>query len=106
MVNDRYHTLPPERLYLAHLAPYLREMEDGMEAELKRLEAENEEMVEGIHGQGEEVERLVAGLEAVIADLENANGVMGARVEEGGGIGNEALEVDQELRVVTKEARL
>ncbi|KAL9596949.1 MAG: hypothetical protein Q9219_005460 [cf. Caloplaca sp. 3 TL-2023] len=70
------HTLPPERLYLAHLGPYLLQAEDELTSELKRLQSDNEELVESIQGQREEAEQLVAGLEAFITDLERANDVM------------------------------
>ena len=48
-----------------------------------------------MEGQKDEVERLVSGLEAVIRDLEEANGVMEGVVE-GGEVGRETLEVEGE----------
>ena len=99
------HTLPPERLYLAHLAPYLRETEKELEAELKTLQAENEEMVEEIRAQGQEVESLVGGLESVIADLEGANEAMGGVVE-GGEMSSEVLKIEEELKTTGRDAKL
>lgn len=99
------HTLPPERLYLAHLAPYLRETEKGLEAELKALKTENEEMVEEIRAQSQEVEKIFEGLESVIADLEGANEAMGGVVE-GGEMRNEVLEIEEELKGAGRDAKL
>lgn len=82
MDRCRPHTLPPTRLYLAHLAPYLAETEIELQAELKQIEAENENLAQGLQGQRDEVERLVAGLETVVRDLEAANEVMDGVVEE------------------------
>ncbi|KAI4187906.1 MAG: hypothetical protein LQ346_005417 [Caloplaca aetnensis] len=99
------HTLPPERLFLAHLAPYLKQTESELESELKRLQFENEELVEGIQGQREEAEQLVGGLEALIEDLERANDIMGNEVD-GNGVRKEVAGVEQELRAAGREAKL
>ena len=99
------HNLPPERLYLAHLAPYLRETEKQLEAELKALQAENEDMVEEIRAQGQEVERLLGGVEGVIADLEGANEAMGGVVE-GDEIKREVLKIEEELKGTGRGAKL
>ncbi|KAL8941196.1 MAG: hypothetical protein Q9211_001910 [Gyalolechia sp. 1 TL-2023] len=99
------HTLAPERLYLAHLAPYLRQTEHELESELKRLQFENEELVEGVQGQREEAERLVGGLEAFIADLERANEMMSNEVD-GSGVKREIVDIEHELRAAGREAKL
>ncbi|KAL8807760.1 MAG: hypothetical protein Q9223_004283 [Gallowayella weberi] len=87
-VKEPPHTLPPERLFLAHLAPYLTQTETELDAELKRLQSENEELMDGIQSQREERERLVGGLEAFIVDLERANEIMGSELD-GNGVGKE-----------------
>ncbi|KAL8672286.1 MAG: hypothetical protein Q9224_007586 [Gallowayella concinna] len=91
-VKEPPHTLPPERLFLAHLAPYLTQTEKELDVELKRLQSENEELVDGIQSQREERERLVGGLEIFIADLERANEVMSSEVE-GNGVRKEIAEI-------------
>ena len=88
--------LPPQSLYLAHLAPYLVTTQAQLGSELLAVQAENEQLAKGIDGQKDEVERLVSGLEAVIADLEGANAVMGRQVESGD-VRREAMEVESEL---------
>lgn len=102
---NRPHTLPPERLFLAHLAPYLAQTETELDGELKRLQAENEELVDGIQGQQEETERLVGGLETFIADLERANEVMGSEID-GNGVKRETADIEQEFRTAGREAKL
>ena len=88
--------MPPQQLYLAHLAPYLEETRTKLEAEMTQLQEENEILMKGIQGQEEEVERIVGGLEAVINDMEDAHGIM----EEALGdreARTEAREVDAEI---------
>lgn len=98
----RPHTLPPEPLFLAHLAPYLATAEWELEAELREVQAENEVLARGVEGQREVVEGLVRGLEAVVRDLEGANRAMG-EVVEGGGMRMETGEMEEELRVGGRE---
>ena len=92
----RPHTLDPQSLYLAHLSPYLHQVQQELQAKLGETQAQNEQLAKGIESQREEVERLVGGLEAVMSDLEGANTVMGKAVEEGQ-IKREILDVDGEL---------
>lgn len=87
------------------MAPYLQQTEGGLEDELKRLQFENEELVEGIQGQREEAEHLIGGLEAFMADLDRANGIMGREVD-GNGVKKEVADVEQELRAAGREAKL
>ena len=101
----RPHQLPPERLYLAHLAPYLQQTELELDTELKRLQSENEDLIEGIQGQREEAEALIDGLEAVMTDLEAANAIMDDEVEKND-IKMEVMETEKELRVAGRDAKL
>ena len=69
------------------------------------MQAENERLAKGIESQSDEVERLVSGLEAVIADLEGANGVMN-EVVEGEEVRREAMEVESEIGGMARGSRL
>ncbi|KAL8798458.1 MAG: hypothetical protein Q9182_006638 [Xanthomendoza sp. 2 TL-2023] len=91
-VREPPHTLPPERLFLAHLAPYLTQTETELNAELKRLQSENEELMDGIQSQRQERERLVGGLEFFIVDLERANEIMNSEVD-GNGVRKELADI-------------
>ncbi|KAL8778922.1 MAG: hypothetical protein Q9203_001605 [Teloschistes exilis] len=104
-IREPPHTLPPERLYLAHLAPYLQRTEMELDGELKRLQSENEELVDSIQAQREETEILVGNLERFIADLERANELMNKEME-GNGIKKELADVEQEMQAVGREAKL
>ncbi|MCJ1458719.1 hypothetical protein MMC28_009093 [Mycoblastus sanguinarius] len=99
------HTLPPRSLYLAHLAPYLASTQSQLEGELQTLQAKNVQLAKGVDAQSDEVERLVSGLEALIADLEGANAVM-SEVVEGGGVKKEAMEVENEVGERSRGSRL
>lgn len=70
------HTLPPQQLYLAHLAPYLAATETQLLSSLSTTQAENSELALLIHSQWEQAERLLSGFEKVISDLEAANEIM------------------------------
>ncbi|MCJ1402712.1 hypothetical protein MMC11_005933 [Xylographa trunciseda] len=71
------HLLPPLDLYNAHLAPQLAPLHADLDERLRSTRTRNEELVGLIRKQREEVERLVGGLEAVVGDLEGANGAVG-----------------------------
>lgn len=72
---------------------------------MRTVQAENEQLAKGVERQRDEVERLVSGVEAVIADLEGANAVMGGVVE-GGEIKREAMEVESGIGGRMRESRL
>lgn len=76
-----------------------------MEDELKRLQSENEELLDGIQGQQEETEQLVGGLERFVADLERANEIMGNEVD-GHGVKKEIADIEQDFRAAGREAKL
>ena len=97
--------LPPQSLYLAHLAPYLASTQSQLETELRAVQAENEQLVKGVEIQRDEVERLVSGLEAVIADLEGANSAL-SDIVEGGEVRKEAMEIDDEVGGRARGSRL
>ena len=99
------HTLPPQSLYLAHLAPYLASTQSQLETKLQSVQVENEQLAKGVERQRDEVERLVSGLEAVIADLEGANSAMSDAIE-GSEIRKEAMELDGESGVRARGSRL
>lgn len=92
----RPHTLPPQQLYLAHLAPYLTSTQRTIEEQMQQLEEDNLRMVKEVEAQRAEVERLVGGLEGVIRDLEGANEVLGDVVADGS-LRKEAGDVDVEM---------
>ena len=97
--------LPPQSLYLAHLAPYLASTQAQLETELQAIQVENEQLAKGVERQRDEVERLVSGLEAVVADLEGANGTM-SDVVESSGLKKEAMEMDGEIGARARGSRL
>ena len=92
----RMHEIPPQQLFLAHLTPYLNETRTKLEAEMVQSQDENERLMKDIHGQEEEVESIINGLEAAIRDLEGANEAMEDAVEKGD-VKSEAREVDREI---------
>lgn len=105
IVGYRPHTLDPQSLYLAHLSPYLQQVQRELNAKLQETEAQNEYLVLEIQKQREEVERIVRGLETVVRDLEGANGVLESAVVDGNMKG-EIVEVDGEVRGLGRDTKL
>ena len=104
--SHRPHTLPPQSLYLAHLAPYLAATQAQLSTQLQTLQAENARLAQGVEGQRDEVERLDGGLEALMADLEGANAVMGEAVVGGEEMRREAVEMETEKGGRERASRL
>ncbi|KAF2837893.1 Nnf1-domain-containing protein [Patellaria atrata CBS 101060] len=71
------HTLPPEPLYSAHLAPFLTSTTTGLKAELNNTQNANLELFGTIQEQRKELDAFVSSLEAVVKDLERAGGMLG-----------------------------
>ncbi len=95
----RPHTLPPQALYLAHLAPHLAQAQSTLNAKLQTTQSQNAQLMEKITEQRGEIERLVGGLEGLVRDLEEAKDAVGA-VFEDGELVREVLDIDGELRTV------
>jgi len=70
-----------------------------LNAKLQTTQSQNAQLVEKIGDQRAEIQRLVAGLEAVVRDLESAKEAVGGAVGDGE-LGREVLDVDKELKVV------
>ncbi|PYH98372.1 MIND kinetochore complex component Nnf1 [Aspergillus ellipticus CBS 707.79] len=66
------HMLSPEELYRAHLLPHLMETQAKLDARIGSVQVENEELAGKVQEQRAEMERLLSGLEAVVADVEGA----------------------------------
>ncbi|MCJ1486642.1 hypothetical protein MMC06_006820 [Schaereria dolodes] len=99
------HTLLPEQLYLAHLSPYLQQTQKVLEERLRNTRVQNEELVQVTQQQREEIEQLIGGLEGVVRDLEGANEAMDGVLRDGE-MKREVSEVEHEIRIVGREAKL
>ncbi|KAL1999552.1 hypothetical protein VTN02DRAFT_4363 [Thermoascus thermophilus] len=91
------HTLGAEDLYRAHLAPYLQEAQAGLHAKIEAAQAQNAELVGKIQRQRGEIEALLSGLEAVVADLEGA-AAAATQFSREHGLRQEAVRMDEEVR--------
>lgn len=76
-VWTRLHALSAEELFGAHLAPFLQEATQILEARLQSSQEENRRLMEQVMEQRREVERMVQGLEAVVKDVEGSVAVLG-----------------------------
>ena len=88
--------MPPETLFLAHLAPHLAATQEVLATKLQAMQGANEELVQQILAQRREIEGLVAGLEDAVRDLEGANEAMEG-VFGGGEVRREVWEMEGEL---------
>lgn len=66
------HTLPAADLLNAHLSPFLIDQQTALSGALSMIQSNNETLVATITSQRVEMENLVAGLEAVVRDLEKS----------------------------------
>ena len=73
--------MAPEDLLAAHLAPQLAPLQAELEAELHAVQERNAQLAEAVSARRMEIERIVAGLEAAVADIEDANGVLDEAVD-------------------------
>ena len=92
---NRPHTFDPQSLYLAHLSPYLQQVQHELEQKIEETQTRNQSLGKEMLRQRDEVENMVGGLESVIRDLESANQVLGECTGEG--MEKEILEMDAEL---------
>lgn len=91
------HTLGAEELYRAHLAPYLHEAQSSLNAKIEAAQSQNAELVEKIQQQRKEIESLLSGLEAVVADLEGAAGAA-TQFSKENSLRQEAIQMDEEVK--------
>ena len=66
------HELDGDELYRAWLSPSLVETQKTLQARLEESQQNNQQVVKEITKQREEIERLVAGLETMVGDMESS----------------------------------
>ncbi len=71
------HLQSPEKLLEAHLIGTLESARGKLNAREQTLLGENARLFEGVKGQWAEIESLARGVEALVGDLEGANGMFG-----------------------------
>ena len=90
------HTLGAEELYNAHLTPYLEEAQAALNNKLEATAAENGELAQTVQAQRLEIERLLAHLESVVGDIEDA-AKAATQFSEENHIREDALQMDEEV---------
>lgn len=91
------HTLPANALYLAHLAPSLREQKAALDSQLQTAQSENARLLDSVLQQRREIETLVGSFETVIADVNAANAVLPS--EDMIALTEDAVMLDSDLRM-------
>ncbi|KAL4996295.1 Nnf1-domain-containing protein [Aspergillus recurvatus] len=96
------HTLPPDELFRAHLTPQLENAKAVLDGKIQATEAENLELAQRVQAQRAEIERLLAGLETVVADVE---GAAAAATEYGSknNLRKEAMRMDEEIKAMSEQ---
>lgn len=94
---SRSHTLPPQTLYLSHLAPQLREYSADIKTRQDAVQNENVELLARVQQQRRDISALVAGLENVVADLDAS--VAALKPEEINELREEVREADEGMRM-------
>ncbi|KAL4927795.1 putative cAMP receptor-like protein [Aspergillus undulatus] len=91
------HTLPPDELFRAHLTPQLEKTKELLDGKIQSTEAQNVELAQRVQAQRAEIERLLAGLEMVVADVEGA-AVAATEYGNENNLRKEALQMDEEVK--------
>lgn len=93
------HTLGADQLYTAHLTPFLQSAATELQGRLDTTQQENHGTMQTIEMQRAEIERLVAGLEGVVKDVEGSISALTAHDPGNGvaGLRDEAWKMEQEV---------
>ena len=70
--TDRPHTLPPDALLQAHVAPYLAQHAATLKEHMQATQTRNEELFGTVAAQREEVQQLLELLERALGDVDAA----------------------------------
>ena len=88
-------------LFRAHLTPQLEKTKAVLDEKIRATETENLELAQRVQAQRAEIERLLAGLEIVVADVE---GAAAAATEYGNQnhLREEAMQMNEEVKTVSE----
>ena len=80
----RPHTLPPQQLYLSHLAPSLTQTSLELQSQRAAIQTENAEILARVMQQRREIAAMVQALEKAVEDVDGSAAALGeAGLEEG-----------------------
>ncbi|GBF62794.1 kinetochore-associated protein [Trichophyton mentagrophytes] len=91
------HTLTANELYQAHLAPVLAKAQSSLETQTEEVQKKNTELASRIESQRQEIQQLLASLEAVVGDIQGAVKSMD-EFDEDNILRKEAEQIDEEIR--------
>ncbi|KUL87490.1 hypothetical protein ZTR_04592 [Talaromyces verruculosus] len=94
------HMLDAEGLYKAHLTPYLQEAQVALNAKIETAQSQNAVLAEKVLAQRKEIESLLSGLEAVMADLEGS-AKTSTEYSKTHNLRQESLQIDEEMKIHT-----
>jgi kinetochore protein NNF1 len=89
--------LPPDELFRAHLTPQLDKTKAVLDGRIQATETQNVELAQKVQAQRAEIERLLAGLEAVVTDVEGA-AAAATQYGTNNNLRKEALQMDEEVK--------
>lgn len=84
-------------LYQAHLAPVLAKAQSSLETQTEEVQKKNTELASRIESQRQEIQQLLASLEAVVGDIQGAVKSMD-EFDEDNILRKEAEQIDEEIR--------
>ena len=70
--------LPPASLLNMHFSPCVQDQSNSLESQLRNVQQSNSELINQVLAQREEIEALMAGLEGVIRDVDEAAQKLGS----------------------------
>lgn len=93
--------LNADGLYKAHLVPYLQEAQMALNGKLETAQSQNAALAEKVLTQRKEIETLLSGLEAVMADLEGSANTS-TEYSKAHNLRQESMQIDEEIKMRTE----
>ena len=89
------HTLPPDAILAAHLAPHLAAHQSQLNARIQTLQSRNAALWDEIHGQRVEINSLMESLENAINDMDEATRLVAPIIEP---LSRETKDIEVEMK--------
>ncbi|KAF3484004.1 uncharacterized protein GIQ15_03328 [Arthroderma uncinatum] len=91
------HTLTAKELYQAHLTPILAKAQSSLDSQTEEVQRKNIQLASKVESQKQEIQQLLASLEAVVGDIEGAVESM-REFDADDVLRKEAEQMDEEIR--------
>ncbi|KAJ2898694.1 putative mind kinetochore complex component protein [Zalerion maritima] len=94
------HTLPPETILAAHLAPHLVAHQSQLNARIQTIQSKNAALWEEVQSQRAEIATMLEGLDNAVNDLDGATELLEPIVDD---VGKETRDIEMEMETAKEE---